>query len=447
MTEDREKQAEPKLGEVLAGKYRLERVVGEGGMGTVFAAHHEVLDQTVAVKILAPDLASSREIAERFLQEARAAAKLQSEHVARVMDAGETEGGLTFIVMECLEGFDLGHFLKEGQALPATDVVDYALEALEGLAHAHRAGIVHRDIKPGNLFLARRPGAPSVIKVLDFGISKATKGRSGKALLTQGHQIIGSPGYMSPEQVRDPSTVDGRSDVWSLGIVMYELLTGKPAFEGEGPMKILSSIGENAVAPLGEVRGDLPEGLADIVMRCIDRDRDRRYRDVAEVAAALGAYASPGHAPLVGRIETLMRDVAKPTVMPHVPASTRDEQLASTLLGDGSASGGPAPTRPPEKGIGVAAVLVGAAALVVGGAFVYVAMAGGEPRAPSVVAVDAAAEAAEETPTSAPSAVAEPVAPTHTPSPRPVSPPTPGPPASHSPRMKPHAPIPRHTIH
>ena len=328
---------EPKVGDVLGGKYRLDRVIGEGGMGTVFAAHHEILDQTVAVKILAPELARSPEICERFLREARSSAKLQSEHVARVMDAGTGPNGLPFFVMERLEGCDLGELMRRGgPPVSATEAADYGLEALEGLAHAHRAGIVHRDVKPGNLFLATRPAAASVIKVLDFGISKATSGSVGKAFrtLTGGHQIIGSPGYMSPEQVRDPSAVDARTDLWSLGVVLYELVSGQHCFDGEGAMKIFSAILEKDPRPLEDIRKDLPPGFAATIMRAIVRDRDARYRDAGEFARGLAAFASVRALPLVERIEQLAPgNTPKPAELAS-PAAARSATLATVVAGE-----------------------------------------------------------------------------------------------------------------
>jgi serine/threonine protein kinase len=369
---------EPKLGDVLAGKYRLDSVVGEGGMGTVFAAHHTVLDQKVAVKVLAPELAQSREIAERFLHEARAAAKLQSEHVARVMDAGTAESGLPFFVMECLEGFDLGELQRiGGPPLPAEEVADYALQALEGLAHAHHAGIIHRDIKPGNLFLATRAGAPSVIKVLDFGISKATTGRAGREFrtLTGGHQVIGSPGYMSPEQVRDSSNVDARTDIWSLGVVMYELLTARPAFEGEGPIKIFAAILDQGPSSVRSLRADIPEGLDTIVMCCLERDREKRFRDVSELARALAPYGSGRSFPLVERIEQLLRDVPKPKGGPSRPSGA-DDAVASTE----AARSADAPAGLPKRGSLVLPVFLLAALLV--GVGLYLAQASGVAAGP-----------------------------------------------------------------
>src|SRR5262245_38383742 len=223
----------PRIGEVVAAKYRLEKVAGEGGMGIVYAAEHLVLKQRVAVKVLLPDAATSEAHVERFAREARAAARINTEHVARVMDAGSLTSGAPFLVMEYLEGCDLDELLELEGTLGLTEVADYMLQTLEALAHAHAAGIVHRDLKPANLFLAARPDGGNVIKVLDFGISKSRKTNPLEKKLT-GQHVLGSPVYMSPEQLRNANTIDPRADLWSIGIVAYELLTGRPPFDGDG---------------------------------------------------------------------------------------------------------------------------------------------------------------------------------------------------------------------
>jgi serine/threonine-protein kinase len=318
---------EPKIGDVIAEKYRLDRVLGVGGMGTVYAAHHAVLDQTVAVKILAKEFVSSREIATRFLHETRAAAKLKSEHVARVMDAGTSEGGLPFLVMEHLEGEDLGARARDAAgAIAPEDVAYWAIQALEGLAHAHHAGIVHRDIKPGNLFLATRAGMAPTVKVLDFGISKGVSGGPvDPRAVTQSHQIVGSPGYMSPEQIKDASTVDARTDLWSLGVVMYELLTGKPPFPGERAMEIFSAVLERTPPSPLSLRPDMPEGLSAIVSRCLERERDDRFRDTAELARALLPFAPENAAPIVARIEQILHGTAPSERTIEAPTRSKRE--------------------------------------------------------------------------------------------------------------------------
>jgi serine/threonine-protein kinase len=287
-----------KVGDLLAGKYRVERILGEGGMGVVVAAHHELLDQHVAVKLLYQDIAD-REAQSRLLLEARACAKLQSEHVARVVDVDTGADGLPFIVMELLEGADLCQIADARGALPRWLVVDYMLQALEGLAHAHSRGIVHRDLKPSNLFLANRSDGTQIIKILDFGISKSTDpvfdstGERKRSLqLTGGRAVLGSPPYMSPEQVRSPKTVDHRTDIWSLGIVMYELLTNSMPFGGEEINETFAQILEKDPQPIRQLVTGVPEGLERIVMKCLAKNREQRFADVAELARALVAFGS-----------------------------------------------------------------------------------------------------------------------------------------------------------
>ncbi|MDB4933069.1 MAG: serine/threonine protein kinase [Labilithrix sp.] len=287
-----------KVGDLLAGKYRVERILGEGGMGVVVAAHHELLDQHVAVKLLYQDIAD-REAQSRLLLEARACAKLQSEHVARVVDVDTGADGLPFIVMELLEGADLCQIADARGALPRWLVVDYVLQAVEGLAHAHSRGIVHRDLKPSNLFLANRSDGTQIIKILDFGISKSTdpvfdsSGERKRAMqLTGGRAVLGSPPYMSPEQVRSPKTVDHRTDIWSLGIVMYELLTNSMPFGGDEINETFAQILEKEPQPIRQIVTGVPEGLERVVMKCLAKNRDHRFADVSELARALVAFGS-----------------------------------------------------------------------------------------------------------------------------------------------------------
>jgi serine/threonine-protein kinase len=287
-----------KVGDLLAGKYRVERILGEGGMGVVVAAHHELLDQHVAVKLLYQDIAD-REAQSRLLLEARACAKLQSEHVARVVDVDTGADGLPFIVMELLEGADLCQIADARGALPRWLVVDYILQTLEGLAHAHARGIVHRDLKPSNLFLANRLDGTQLIKILDFGISKSTDpvfdsaGEKKRAMqLTGGRAVLGSPPYMSPEQVRSPKTVDQRTDIWSIGVVMYELLTNSMPFGGDEINETFAQVLEKEPQPIRQLVTGVPEGLEKIVMRCLAKNRDQRFPDVAELARALVVYGS-----------------------------------------------------------------------------------------------------------------------------------------------------------
>ncbi len=282
-----------KVGDLLASKYRVERLLGEGGMGVVVEAYHELLDQRVAVKLLYQDIAD-REAQSRLLLEARSAAKLQSEHVARVVDVDVGQDGLPFIVMELLEGADLCQIADSRGALPRWLVVDYILQALEGLAHAHGHGIIHRDLKPSNLFLANKPDGTQVIKILDFGISKSADSTADRRTqqLTGGRTVLGSPPYMSPEQVRSPKSVDHRTDIWSLGICMYELLTNSMPFGGDELQETFAQILEKEAPPIRSLVTGVPEGLEHIVMKCLAKKREDRFADVGELAKALVPYGS-----------------------------------------------------------------------------------------------------------------------------------------------------------
>ncbi|WP_437312395.1 serine/threonine-protein kinase [Sorangium sp. So ce385] len=296
MTPDRTAQllapvAQP--GELIAAKYRVERVVAIGGMGVVLAARNEDLDQQVAIKILRQDALTNQEAVARFLREARTAARLQGEHVARVFDVGTTESGVPFMVMEFLSGLDLQQVIETHGPLSIQDAVDYVLQALEAVAEAHAAGVVHRDIKPSNLFLAEHPDGTRHIKVLDFGISKG-QGLDSPAEpgLTSTKQVMGSPGYMSPEQMMAPRTVDGRADVWSFGVLLYTLVTGEPPFQGETVAAVMANILHQPVPRLRDKRSDAPAMLERIVARCLERDVSARYANVGKLAQALDPLGS-----------------------------------------------------------------------------------------------------------------------------------------------------------
>jgi serine/threonine protein kinase len=327
----------PTAGDVLAGKYRLEGIIGRGGMGVVFAAQHVVLGQRVAVKVLAEVNEPGSKARERFVHEARAAARIESEHVARVVDAGTTDRGAPFMVMELLEGSDLAT-LASRERLPLRDVIDYVLQALEGIAHAHAAGIVHRDLKPANLFLARRPDGTSRIKILDFGISKATNAFAAPSSMTTTSALLGSPYYMSPEQIRSARTVDARADIWAIGVMLHELLTGKVPFEGETVGELFAAILEQPPTPLRALRADAPEELERTVLRCLAQRADARFPHVAELAEALAPFGSAGSAAMVAAIRAALGDAANAARVSAPPPSTVSAAPAVVALGAQTAS-------------------------------------------------------------------------------------------------------------
>jgi len=319
----------PRPGDMVAGKYRVLRVLGAGGMGVVVEAEHASLRQRVALKFLHPKVATSEVSVARLLREARAASAIKSEHVARVLDMGTLPGGSPFVVMEYLTGIDLRGVLGRRGPLPVEDAVDYILQACEALAEAHSLGIVHRDIKPSNLFLTSRADGSPLIKVLDFGIAKLTRPggvtQPEDCVTLTGHGfVVGSPRYTSPERLRDPTHVDPRTDLWSLGIVLHELLTGQSPFEAKTISSLYFRIAADPPARIRDVRPDIPEGLEKAVLQCLQKDPDKRTADVAELAAALRPFAPE-------RSETSVRRVIRvigipPDKLPTHggPAGSRD---------------------------------------------------------------------------------------------------------------------------
>src|SRR4051812_3292751 len=281
-------------GQILAGKFRIERVLGQGGMGVVVAATHLQLDERVALKFLLPEALSNPEAVERFAREARAAVKIKSEHVARVSDVGTLESGSPYMVMEYLHGEDLGAYVRRNGATAIAEAVEFLLQACEAIAEAHALGIVHRDLKPANLFVTRRVDGSPCIKVLDFGISKVTVPGGGPDLgMTKTNTVMGSPLYMSPEQMSSTRNVDMRTDIWALGVILYETLTGRVPFEAETMPQLCGMILQDPPRPLHELRPDLPHALQHVVLRCLEKNREHRFSNVAELAQALAPFGLP----------------------------------------------------------------------------------------------------------------------------------------------------------
>ena len=276
------------VGGMVENRYRVDGVLGAGGMGVVVEATHVALDERVAMKLLRPRAMGSERARQRFLREARAAAKLRSEHIAKVRDVGVTDTGAPFMVMDLLSGCDVQQLIKARGALPIAEAVAIVLQACEALAVAHATDIVHRDIKPANLFLESGQGVVTV-KLLDFGISKLRSGEDEE--LTGSSDMIGSPAYMSPEQLRVARDVDERADIWSLGVVLFEALTGQRPFRGESLADLSMAILAEPRMPVAEDI-DAPEALIAIVDRCVQKDRDDRFRRRRRARARAGAVLS-----------------------------------------------------------------------------------------------------------------------------------------------------------
>jgi len=324
-----------RTGDLVAGKYRLESEIGSGGMGVVFSAIHIHLEQRVALKFLFVEAAQNPELVERFWREARAAVKIQSEHVARVMDIGQLETGTPYIVMEYLEGDDLENLVKANGPLAVGDAVRYVLHACEALAEVHAQGIVHRDIKPANLFLALRADGSKIVKLLDFGISKAAPAWTEAVSLTNTFAVIGSPRYMSPEQLRSSRDVDARADVWALGVTMFELLGGKSPFARGTMPEVCASILKDEPLSLSGLRPGISVELEGVIRRCLAKDPDGRYRNIAELAMALRPFGAHGIIDIsieriVGIIQmSMMATPTPPTRPPPIRPGTADPRHTS----------------------------------------------------------------------------------------------------------------------
>jgi eukaryotic-like serine/threonine-protein kinase len=277
-----------RIGDVIAGKYRIDKILGAGGMGVVVAARHLTLDDVVAIKFLSAELANDAHAVSRFDREARAAAKIKSEYVVRVFDVDRLPNGSPYMVMEYLRGSDLSTLMEGGKPLSEERAITFVLQACVGLHEAHSAGIIHRDIKLSNLFCVERPTGDFTIKVFDFGISKLTlTSDSLKAVITGTGAAVGSPAYMSPEQMRSSADVDPRTDIWSLGVVLYELVTGKLPFDGTSyPELCLKIAGDPPTTPR-QYRPTLSPRLEAIILKCLEKDREQRFASVAALADAL----------------------------------------------------------------------------------------------------------------------------------------------------------------
>ena len=322
-------EARPALGDVLGGKSTLESVLGVGGMGAVYAARHAQLGQRVAIKVLLRGAAQRPEAVARFLREARAVVALQSAHVVRVTDVGTLGDGLPFMVMEHLTGTDLAALLEERRELPVEEAVGYLLQAMEAIAEAHAAGLVHRDLKPANLFLTRSPDGSALVKVLDFGISKALESAEADQRPPATAAIMGSPLYMSPEQLRSSKNVDARTDVWALGTILFELVSGRTPFEADSVMGLCTTIAADPPTPLRRYRPEAPKEFESVVMSCLEKDPLKRPQNVGELAIALRPFAAAEARLAVDRIGR---------IGPPPRSSLRGSDASSPSVGGGVAS-------------------------------------------------------------------------------------------------------------
>jgi eukaryotic-like serine/threonine-protein kinase len=281
------------IGQVLAGKYQVERVLGQGGMGIVVQAIHVQLGQRVAIKFVLPEVMHNPEVHGRFLREAQAAALLKSAHVARVIDIGSLENGAPYMVMEYLDGENMESLLRRVGPLPVITAAAWLLEACEAVAEAHALGIIHRDLKPANLFLANGTGGFQSIKVFDFGISKIMTPSGLDPSLTRATSVMGSPSYASPEQLRSTKNVDHRTDIWALGVTLYQLVSADMPWKADTLPELSIKVAVDPPPPLPPQLG-VPAAFEQVIRRCLEKDPERRYASVAALAEALGPFVPEG---------------------------------------------------------------------------------------------------------------------------------------------------------
>jgi eukaryotic-like serine/threonine-protein kinase len=392
-------------GDAIAGKYKVTRLLGEGGMGSVYEAHHEALGVAVAVKILKDDAMADAEAVARFAREAKAAAVLRGPHTARVFDVGELSGGRPFMVMEMLQGHDLGVELEQQRRIPLSQAASYVVQSCDAISEAHEIGIVHRDLKPANIFLARA-GSRTVVKILDFGISRFDK--AGEQRVTQTQSAFGTPLYMSPEAIRSAKHTDARSDIWALGVILYELVSGEPPFMGDTPTSVAVSITVDTYRPLSELVAGIPPEIDEIIARALQKDPTKRFQTVGEMSQALAPFAdATPRTSLPGPVSSRSTEV-----MPARSISSEGRSL-SPLSSKAYVldTGRQAPSTlarttldrpPPEKsrsGVAMIAIGVAGALGVAGGLAFFLLQRAGEPATPSpAISSVASAEAADKRP-------------------------------------------------
>jgi serine/threonine protein kinase len=335
-------------GALLAGKYKVGRVIGTGGMGVILAATHVDLEQRVAIKLLTAAAAHDPDRVRRFSREAKAAARIKSEHVVRILDCGTDDSGAPFIVMEHLEGSDLAFVLKSRGGLPVEDALDYILQACDGVAEAHLMGIIHRDLKPANLFLTHKQDGVESVKVLDFGASKLTAEcslASRDGLNTEESSLMGSPRYMAPEQLKATTEVDHRVDVYALGATLYELLAGEPAFHAKSLTRTFTKILTEPPPSLRAVRPDVPVALEGAVFRALAKDPAERFQSVKELAEALAPFASARSMAVLAQIASVGKPrpadalQAAPKVLERVDGARVDPRVRGGVIAVGVSLG------------------------------------------------------------------------------------------------------------
>jgi serine/threonine-protein kinase len=454
----------PGRGETIAGKYVVEAPCGRGGLAVVLTAMHLGLDRRVAIKVLLPEWAGDAEVVRRFVREGRTATRIKSEHVVRVFDVGTLDSGAPYLVLEYLEGHNLEDVVTNWGAVAVPTAVDWVMQASEAIAEAHTHGIVHRDLKPANLFLTRRPDGSACIKVIDFGLSKLTDPRlRGVSKITLPTDVMGSPHYMAPEQLRASCDADERTDLWAIGAVLHELVTGQPPFSGQTVAEVCATVLTQQTPRISSIRTNVPPGLERAVLRCLEKDPNARFASVAEMAYAVAPFGTVASSASYERIARLAGPPAPPA-LPEPPRALSSEVTLPSLPsfpppspGDGTqarpswpsdVNGHGFPRRAP--GTDASARVVLGSLLMLGGIgagvfmFMYSSVHGIEPRTDRTVGVTAMQPATSTTaaPAAAPPPAPSPISPLPAPPPAASPPAAPPPPAPPAPTAVPIAPEP-----
>jgi serine/threonine-protein kinase len=377
--------ADPLIGQTIDGRYQIEKKLGEGGMGVVYKAKHVMLQKDLAVKVLRADVSKDQEIIARFRQEAQSASGIGSQHIIDISDFGTLDDGSTYFIMEFLDGKELTKVIEQEQPIPPERVAHVGMQLCDALGAAHDRGIVHRDMKPDNVFLVERGGDPDFVKVLDFGIAKVG-GASSK--LTKAGQVFGTPHYMSPEQCSGQG-VDHRTDIYAIGIILYEMACGRVPFDADNLMGILTKhIYEQPIPPHDlPPPVDVPAGLEAVILKCLAKSVDQRYQTMAEVKADLQAFVA-------GQTPNAVMDAVDRSTGPHARVDPTGRQSALQVEVGGAHEGGGGSKLPLILGAVVGLVALAAVGLGVW----FLALAPEQETDPVVEAEPEAPEAPPEPP-------------------------------------------------
>ena len=405
---------DPLIGQMVGGRYVLARRIGKGGMGVVYEADHTALGKRVAVKLLLDKYTDDPEVVARFHREARTASAVGDDHIVEVTDAGVHDDGRSYLVMELLEGASLAEVIDATGPMPAARAVTIIRQVLRGLAAAHAKGIVHRDMKPENVFLVNKGDKVDFVKIMDFGISKFMAATESKVRLTTTGAVMGTPVYMAPEQALGQGEIDARVDLYAVGVMLYEMLAGKPPFQAPNYIALVTQHLHVPPPPLGLARPDLPPALLRAVHVALEKDPARRFRDAHAMAQALPAgdeLWNHDKVPTLGSSTAWQSAVGSASLPVLTPDASASAAMTSAM--NLRAMGAPRPTAPRRRWpLAVAAL---ATAVVIAAAAVIVASGGGAGDGGGAAAAgeigSAALPAPEDPPPQPPPAVAAPADP------------------------------------